>query len=185
MKKLTKDQIQKILLSSLLMVGLIYCYFTFLIAGLNKDDIGNAAAIEALDGDIAKATSTIKRTGSVEEQARSSEEILAQVNDMIPDGAPIAWFPPRMTAFFARHNIKGVATHNNGIDAAPDPVMKDYRSANWSIDIPQVGASALGITLAGLENEEKLLEITRLQVSTQADAPEKQRVSMNLLTLLK
>ncbi len=63
--------------------------------------------------------------------------------------------------------------------------MRNLRNATWTLDIPQVGATALGITLAGLENEEKLLEITRLQVSTQADAPEKQRVTLNLLTLLK
>ena len=185
MKKLTKDQIQKITLSSLLMVGLIYCYFTFLIAGLNKADRESAVAIEGLDKDIAKAKSTVKRSSSVEEQSRSAEETLAQVNDMIPDGAPIAWFPPRMNAFFARHNVKGIAVHSGGIDATPDSVMKDYRNANWTLDIPQIGATALGISLAGLENEEKLVEITRLQITTQADAPEKQRVSLGLLTLLK
>ena len=117
MKKLTKDQIQKIVLSTLMMIGLIYCYFTFLIAGLNKADLGNANSIEGLDKDIAKAQSTIKRSSSVEESARSAEETLAQVNDMIPDGAPIAWFPPRMTAFFARHNVKGITTRSNGIDS--------------------------------------------------------------------
>ncbi len=185
MKKFTKDQLQKIILSSLLMAGLIYCYFTFLIAGLNKADLANAAGIEDLDKKIATAKSTIKRSGSVEDSARSAEETIAQVNDMIPEGAPIAWFPPRMAAFFARHNLKGITTRSSGIDTTPDPVMHDYRNANWTLDIPQVGASALGITLAGLENEEKLLEVTRLQVSTQADAPEKQRVSLNLLTLLK
>ena len=185
MKKLTKDQIQKIFLSSLLMIGLIYCYFTFLIAGLNKADLANAAGIEDLKTKISQAKSTIKRSSSVEDSARSAEETLAQVSDMIPEGAPIAWFPPRMTAFFARHNLKGITTRSSGIDAAPDPVMHDYRNATWTLDIPQVGTSALGITLAGLENEEKLLEITRLQVSTQADAPEKQHVSLNLLSLLK
>ena len=185
MKKLTKDQLQKIILSSLMMVGLIYCYFTFLIASLNKSDRATDAAITDLDKQIAVAKSNVKRSASVEEQARSSEELLAQVNDMVPDGAPIAWFPPRMNTFFTRHGVKGVTVRSAGIDSATDPVMKDYRSANWSVDIPQVGATALGITLAGLENEEKLLEITRLQVSTQVDAPEKQRVALNLLTLLK
>ena len=90
-----------------------------------------------------------------------------------------------MAAFFARHNVKGTTARSAGIDAAADPAMHDYRNANWTLDIPQVGTTALGITLAGLENEEKLLEITRLQVSTQADAPEKQRVSLNILSLLK
>ena len=185
MKKFTKDQLQKIILSSLMMVGLIYCYFTFLIAGLNKADHDNAEAIENLDKNIAKAKSAVKRSDSVEQDARSAEETLAQVNDMIPEGAPVAWFPPRMNSFFSRHNVKGVAVHSSGIDSLSDPVMRDYRNALWSLEIPQVGSTALGIAIAGLENEEKLLEITRLQVSSQADAPEKQRVSMNLLTLLK
>ena len=185
MKKLTKDQLQKIVLSSLMMIGLIYCYFTFLIAGLNQSDRVTAAAIEALDKDIAKAKSNVKRGASVEEQARSSEELLAQVNDMVPDGAPIAWFPPRMSTFFARHGVKNIAVRNSSLDPAADAVMKDYRNANWTVEVPQIGATALGITLAGLENEEKLLEVTKLQVSSQADAPEKQRVSLNLLTLLK
>ena len=185
MKKLTKDQLQKIILSALMMIGLIYCYFTFLIASLNKSDRATVTAIENLDKEIAKAKSNVKRGASVEEQARSSEELLAQVNELVPDGAPIAWFPPRMNTFFARHGIKNITVRSAGIDSAPDPVMKDFRNANWTVDVPQVGATALGITLAGLENEEKLAEITRLQVSSQADAPEKQRVSINLLTLLK
>ena len=185
MKKFTKDQLQKIILSSLMMIGLIYCYFTFLIAALNKSDVDTANTIDKLDKQIAAAKSNVKRSASVEEQARSSEELLAQVNDMVPDGAPIAWFPPRMNTFFARHGVKGVAVRSAGIDATTDPVMKDFRNANWTVDIPQVGSTALGITLAGLENEEKLLEITKLQVTTQVDAPEKQRVSLNLLTLLK
>ena len=44
----------------------------------------------------------------MQEQAHAAEETLAQVNDMIPEGAPIAWFPPRIHAFFDRHNLKGV-----------------------------------------------------------------------------
>ena len=43
----------------------------------------------------------------------------------------------------------------------------------------------LGITLAGLENEEKLLEIQRLQITTVADSPEKQHVGLAVVTLLK
>ncbi len=185
MKKFTKDQLQKIILSSLMMIGLIYCYFTFLIAALNKSDSDTASSIDKLDKQIAAAKTNLKRSANVEEQARSSEELLAQVNDMVPDGAPIAWFPPRMNTFFARHGVKSVTVRNVGIDSAPDPTIKDFRNANWTVDIPQIGATTLGITLAGLENEEKLLEITKLQVSTQAEAPEKQRVSLNLLTLLK
>ena len=98
MNKLSKDQIQKIFLSSLLMVGLIYCYFTFLIEPLGKSVTDAATHTEELNGKLAKARSEVLRSKSVEEQARAATETMAQANDMIPEGAPIAWFPPRMTA---------------------------------------------------------------------------------------
>ena len=182
--KFNKDQIQKIFLSSLLMIGLVYCYSSFLIGPLGKQDTNNAAAIEELDGKLEKARTEVKRSHSVQEQAKSAEETLAQVNDMIPEGAPIAWFPPRIKAFFDRHNLKGASVQSSGIDA-PDPTMGGYRNAKWTIDLPQTGTTQLGIALMGLENEEKLLEITRLQISTVPDSPEKQHISMNVLTLLK
>ena len=104
---------------------------------------------------------------------------------MIPEGAPIAWFPPRIHAFFERHNLKGVNVRPGSVEGGPDPLMHNFRNADWTIDIPQAGLTPLGIALAGLENEEKLLEITHLQITTLADSPEKQHVSMNVTTLLK
>ena len=185
MNKFNKDQTQKIFLSGLLMIGLIYCYFSFLITPMDKLDAVRATAITNLDTELAKAKTTLKRGKSVQEQAKSAEETLAQVGDMIPEGAPIAWFPPRIHAFFDRHAVKGSIVRPGALDSAPDPTMQNFRNADWTIDLPQVGVAPLGIVLAGLENEEKLLEITRLQISTQADSPEKQHVSMNITTLLK
>ena len=185
MQKFSKDQIQKMILSGILMVGLIYCYFTFLIFPLGKSDVSNAAGIATLEEQIGKAQSEIKRSKSMQEQARNAEETLAQVNDMIPDGAPIAWFPPRIHAFFERHNLKGVVVRPGSVDGAADPAMRTLRNADWTIDMPQASITPLGIALAGLENEEKLLEITKLQITTLADSPEKQHVSMNVTTILK
>lgn len=185
MQQFSKDQIQKMFLSTLLMVGLIYCYFTFLIFPLGKADLRNEAGITELDGQLAKAKSEVKRSKAMQEQATAAEETLAQVNDMIPEGAPIAWFPPRIHAYFERHNLKGVVVRPGSVDSVPDPLMHNFRNADWTIDVPQAGITPLGIALAGLENEEKLLEITHLQITTLADSPEKQHVSMNVTTLLK
>ena len=185
MQKFSKDQIQKMCLSGLMMLGLIYCYFTFLIGPLGKADTSHEAGIATLDDEIAKAKTEIKRSKAMQEQAKAAEETLAQVNEMIPEGAPIAWFPPRIHAFFDRHNLKGVTVRPGSVDGAPDPAMHNFRSADWTIDVPQAGASSLGIALAGLENEEKLLEILHLQITTLTDSPEKQHVSLNVITLLK
>ena len=185
MNKLSKDQLQKIFLSGLLMIGLIYCYFTFLITPLGIRVADAAKRTEELEGQLAKARSQVARSHSVEEQARASQETIAQANDMIPEGAPIAWFPPRMTAFFNRHNLKGVMIRGGGIGGAPDPALKDFHVGEWTLELPPTGINQLGITLAGLENEEKLMEVTRLQISTAADNPEKQHASINVATLLK
>ena len=185
MNKFSKDQIQKMFLSGLLMVGLVYCYFSFLIGPLGKSDTAHTNDIAALDDEIAKARTELKRSKSMQDQAKAAEETLAQVNDMIPDGAPIAWFPPRIHAFFERHNLKGVTVRAGSVDGGPDPMMHNFRTADWTIDIPQAGVTPLGIAMAGLENEEKLLEVNRLQITNLADSPEKQHVTMNVTTLLK
>lgn len=184
MKQLSKDQQQKIFLSGLLMAGLVYCYFTFLIAPVTKEDASNSDAIAALDKKLSDAQSTIMRTRNIAEQARSAEETLAQVNDLIPDGSAIAWFPPRMRAYFDRQNLKDSVVRPVG-EATDEPALGDLKSRKWTIDIPQSGFNQLGIALAGLENDEKLLEITSLQIDAQPENPEKQHVAMTVVTLIK
>ena len=127
----------------------------------------------------------IKRGQAVKDQSKSAEEMLAQINDRIPDGAPIAWFPPQMRAFFERHNLKDTTTRGGSLETPGDPNLAAFKNANWIIDVPQAGSDQLGIALAGLENEDILLEITHLQINTQPDNIEKQRVSLNVITLLK
>ena len=184
MNNLSKDQIQKISLSVLLMIGLIYCYFTFLIAPMSKTDAANLQSIEALDAQLAQAHTQELRSHNIQFQAKTAEETLAQVNDMIPEGEPIAWFPPKMHDFLERQNLKNAAVHPAGT-AFSETGMGDLKSENWVVDVPQSGFSQLGIALAGLENEEKLLQITHLQITTQADNPEKQRVTITIVALEK
>jgi hypothetical protein len=183
-KQLSKDQWQKIILSCLLMLGLIYCYFTFLITPMGKTDTTNLAAIETLDGQLAQARTQEMRSRTIEAQARNAEETLAQVNDMIPEGEPIAWFPPKMHDFLERQNLKNAVVRPAGA-ASSENGMGDLKSENWVIDVPQSGFVQLGIALAGLENEEKLLQITHLQITNQVDNPEKQHVTISVVALEK
>jgi hypothetical protein len=184
MNKLSKDQIQKISLSSLMMIALIYCYFTFLITPTSKADAANLQSIDELDTQLAQAKSQEMRSRAIQAQARTSDETLAQVNDMIPEGEPIAWFPPKMRDFLDHQNLKNVSVRPNGT-ANPEAGMGDLKSENWTIDIPQCAFYQLGIALAGLENQEKLLQVTHLQISTQVDNPEKQHVAITVNALQK
>jgi hypothetical protein len=182
--KFSKDQQQKIFLSGLLMAGLIYCYFTFLISPASQADTANGDKIAELDKKLADAQTAILRSRNIAQQARSAEETLAQVNDLIPEGSAIAWFPPRMRAYFDRQNLKDSVVRPVG-EATNEPAMGDLKSRKWTIDIPQSGFNQLGIALAGLENDEKLLEITSLQINAQPENPEKQHVAMTVVTLIK
>jgi hypothetical protein len=185
MPNLTKDQIQKIFLSALLMMMLIYGYFSFLIGPLNKSETRNKAAIEALDQQLAQARTKILRTRNLQEEARVAGETLAAINDQIPEGAPIAWFPPRMRAFFDRHNIKETLVRPGPTEKPAEPELANYKNVNWVIDASLAKFIPLSLALAGLENDEMLLEITHLQINTLPENLEEQRVSINVITLLK
>ena len=185
-RKLTKDQIQKMCLSGLLMAALLYCYSQFLLDGLNRQEKGATAALTDIEGKIAGAGGRLKRLKALEEQSRDAAERSAAVNALIPEGEPIAWFPPRMKAFFDRHNIRETVVR---LDRKEKPteveLVNTYNVFQWNVELPSVGFTPLGIALAGLENEESLLEINRVQISTQPTAPEQQRVTLGCASLLR
>ena len=103
---------------------------------------------------------------------------------MIPGGEPIAWFPPRMRAFFDRQGIKETATRLERRDKLGEPDLSDFAACYWSIDLPSADFTPLGIALAGLENEEPLMEITRLSITTSLDSPETQHIALSAVTIL-
>lgn len=185
-RKFTKDQIQKMFLSGLLMIGLLYGYSEYLLADLNRREKAATAALKDIDTKIGTAGSRLKRLKSMEEQSQAATETAATVNALIPEGEPIAWFPPRMKAFFDRHNIRDAVTRLERKEKPAEPeLVANYSSFQWNMELPSVGFTPLGIALAGLENEEQLLEINHVQISTQPATPEFQRVTLNCATLMR
>lgn len=185
MKKLSKDDIKKIALSALMLIALIYSYFSFLIGPMNSKETRDTATIDVLDKKLADAKTKLLRTRNLGEDAKAAAETLSQVNEQIPDGSPIAWFPPRIRAFCERHNIKDVVIRIGSTEKSADATLAGYNNVTWMIEIPQTPYGVLGNALSGLENEEMLLEITHLQLSNLSDNLENQRVSLTATTLLK
>ena len=185
-RKFTKDQIQKIVLSSLMMIALLYCYSEFLLEGLNRQERAATAALKDVETKIGGAGSRLKRLKALEEQSRDATERSAAVNALIPEGEPIAWFPPRIKAFFDRHNIREATVRLDRKEKpAETELTANYSTYQWNVELPNVGFTPLGIALAGLENEETLLEVNRVQISTQPTAPEQQRVTLGCATMLR
>ena len=63
--------------------------------------------------------------------------VMEQIKAGIPEGAPVAWFPPRIQDFFKRQGIERVATRLNNEMADKD--LPGFRRLFWSIDLPKIG----------------------------------------------
>ncbi len=186
--QLTKDQVQKIILSVMLLIFTIYCYFQFLLTPLQGRASRAVAESEGLEKKIAETTTKIRELNKLKEEAIGAGELIAQANAFIPEGSPIAWFPPRMKEFFElRQGLKNVRISQRAVEVPKDAGFKQkFVNGVWGVEIPSAEYFPLGIALMGLENEEYLVEITSLNISGRdVNAPETTQVSLELLTLLK
>ena len=183
--KLSKDQWQKVVLSTMLLMFTIYCYFQFLLNPLTNGAIAAEAESASLEKKINEANIKMRGFTDLKKRATESGELVAQVNAFIPNGAPIAWFPPRMSAFFHRQGLKNIVVRLRSTDRPEPELVKSFINGNWTFEILKADFFPLGIAIAGLENEEFLLEITDLRISTRADDPEIVNVTLEALTLLK
>src|SRR5262249_37688935 len=156
----------------------------FLLNPLRASEAAAVVESEGLVKKIAEADTKMKGFNTLKSQASESGELVAQVNAFIPSGAPIAWFPPRIRAFFDRQGLKGSVVRLRTTERPEVELSKAFTSGNWIIDIPQTGFFPFGIALAGLENEEYLLEVTDLKIIAKADNPENQSVIIEAATLL-
>jgi hypothetical protein len=181
--KIGKDEFQKIFLSALLILGVVYCYFTMLLGPLGRQEAAANARIAELGPKIEAARKQVKKTNNLEQRAPASLAVLDSINSLIPDGAPIAWFPPRLGDFFKRQGIEKVATRLTNEFAEKD--LTGYRSLAWSLDVPKAEFVSLAIAVAGLENEEPLLDISQLEITTAKDDVQYQHALLSLSSITK
>ena len=181
--KLGKEEIQKLVLGVLILLGAIYCYFAMLLS----PEMGKQAAlkkdIEKLGPEIASAKAQIKKTQEMEKAAPEKTRVVPQVREMIPDGSPVAWFPTRMTDFFKRQGIDRIASKINSESLEKD--LTGFRRLSWVIDIPKVDFVRYGNAICALENEEVLTEISNMQVDVSHDEVETQHAFLTLNSIVK
>jgi len=181
--KFGKEEIQKIVLGGLVGVGVIYSYFDLLLGPLKTRHANTLKSIAALQPEISRAKGLIAKGNTIRDQAPQAEATIAQIDAMIPEGAPVAWFPTRMTEFFKTHGIDKVSTRMTG--EAPHPSLSGYRRITWNIEIPKVECLRFGAALAALENTEPLISVETCNIDTQREEPDVQRVSITLSNIVK
>jgi hypothetical protein len=173
---LSKDQIKKISLSSMGLVFLVYVYFTFFLGPLNRSRDTMLAAMNDTQAKLSSSKSEMAKASTLENQAKAATTRFAALKALNSEGAPIAWFPPRIKVFFANEQIdKAVAKLENST-AFKEPELAGWMKYNWMINIPQADYSAIGKAIADLENAEPLLSITKLTIRAQPEQAQFQAV---------
>jgi hypothetical protein len=182
--KLSKDQIQKLLLSTVGFVVLIYVYFSFFLGPLNRSRDTMLGQIDELQGKVASSKSEMTKTSNLEKQADASTKRFAALKALSPEGAPIAWFPPRMKTFFANQEIDKATARLESSVAYKETDLANWMRYNWLLELPQADFSTLGKAIAALENAEPLLSITRISIRALPEDPQFQQVTLSTSTAM-
>jgi hypothetical protein len=182
--KLSKDQVQKLALSSIGFIVLVYVYFSFFLGPLNNSRDNMVAQIAELQGKVASSKNELAKTANLEKQADASTKRFAALKALNPEGAPIAWFPPRMKAFFASQEIDKVTAKFETSVAFKDTDLANWMRYTWALELPQADFSALGKAVAALENIEPLLSITHISIKALPEDPQFQQVTLNASTAM-
>jgi hypothetical protein len=182
--KLSKDQIQKLLLSAMGFFVLVYVYFSFFLGPLNGSRDTALAQIDEFQGKVANSKNELAKAAKLEKQAETATTRFAALKALSPEGAPIAWFPPRMKTFFANQEIDRATARLESSSAYKETDLASWMRYNWIIELPQADFSTLGKAVAALENGEPLLSIMRINVKALPDDPQFQQVTLTASTAM-
>ena len=122
------------------------------------------------------------KANNLEQQAVAATTRFAAMKALSPEGAPIAWFPPRMKLFFANQQIEKSTVRLETNSPYKQPELAEWLKYTWQIDLPQTDFTAAGKAIAQLENSEPLLGITRLSMKADANEPQFQQVNLTANT---
>ena len=186
MKKLnlTKDQIQKLMLSSIGFVVLLYVYFSFFLGPLNNSRDSMLATIADLQGKVAGSKNEMTKAVNLEKQASAATTRFAALKALSPEGAPIAWFPPRMKVFFTNQQIDKSTARLEASVPYKEAELSSWTRYSWLIDLPQADFATTGKAISALENSEPLLSINHINIHPVAEDPQFQQVSLSVTTAI-
>ena len=159
---------------------LVYCYLSFLLGPLQASQASMISETAQLESKIASANTATKQAAALEGTAATSVARSDQFKAMIPAGAPIAWFPPRLKSFFTADEIEVKTVSLINIVPFKETQVTAHAKSDWSVEIPRVDFLALGRSLARFENEEPLSAITSLRIHTIAEDPGFQQVTLGV-----
>jgi hypothetical protein len=179
-----KDQTKKLFLGGLGLIALVYVYFSFFLGPLNKSRNIVQNKIKDLQTKVATSKAEISKATKLEETAHAATVRYEALRALSPDGAPIAWFPPRMKTFFSNHQIDRVTTRLESSGDFKEKELAGWSRYLWDIDLPQADFESLGNAMAQLENTNPLLSIKKLRIHAAPEDPEMQKIVFTAATII-
>jgi hypothetical protein len=176
--KLNKDQVQKLMLSLIGIVVLLYVYFSYFLGPLSKSRANALIEIEDRQSKLNGSKGEIDKAAKLEQTAKNAAARFELMKTFYPEGAPIAWFPPRIKAFFAAQKIDKASAKLDGNGGFAQSELSGWAQYNWIVDLPHTDYKQLGRAVAELENSEPLLTIQKLSVQGSHEQPQFQSVSL-------
>jgi hypothetical protein len=173
-----KDQIQKIALGAVGFVFLLYIYFNFFLGPLNRSRDTMIATMKDKQSKLDSSKSEMSKAAKLEQEAKTATTRFAAYKALNPEGAPIAWFPPRMKVFFANEQIDKSVARLEGSVGFKQPELADWLKYNWVINIAQADYARVGKAIADLENTEPLLSVTKISIHSLQDQPQFQQIDL-------
>lgn len=183
--KLSSDQIKKLALSAMGFVFLLYVYFTFFLGPLQRSRDTTLKSIDELQTKISGSKGEMTKAAGLERQAKDATARFAALKTLSPDGAPIAWFPPRVRTFFANQQIDKAVARLESNTNFKQPELSGWTKYNWLIELPQADFVALGKSIADLENNEPLLTVTKLSIHVVPNEAQFQQVGIAATTVIE
>ena len=183
--KLNSDQIKKVVLSAMGFIFLLYAYFTFFLGPLSKSRHDTETAIADLQHKMDSSKAEMQKATNLERQAKDATARFAVFKALSPEGAPIAWFPPRIKGFFADRHIDKAVARLEGTGSFKETELAGWMKYTWLIDLPKSDFVDVAQAIADLENAEPLLSITKLSIHPVADQPQFQQVTIAATTAIE
>ncbi|MGI9115304.1 MAG: hypothetical protein ACR2FX_09785 [Chthoniobacterales bacterium] len=181
---MNKEQTKKIILGAFCLIGLLYVYFAFFLGPLHKGEAAMNGEIDDLQQKIASSKGEIAKADRLEESARAATSHYDALRALTPDGAPIAWFPPKIRNFFNEQHIDKATVRLDTTTPSKEKELSNWSRYVWSVDLPQADFATLGQAICALENSEPLLAIKKLTIRASTESPQLQQVTLTLSTLI-
>jgi hypothetical protein len=181
--KLGKEEIQKIFLGVIGVIGVTAAYFLLLLGPLQDSQDRARRGIASVGPEITKAKAQLKKTDEMKKAAPKSTLLMKDITSHIPDGSPVSWFPTQVDDFFKREGVDKAVTHKG--EESVDKELEGFRRISWDIEVPRVDFARFAQALANFENDELLVEVTALQIDALHEDAEAQHVNLTVNNLAK